>query len=187
MKTAAHRGLYIAENIVKRARVGGVFWGIIDAAPNGVYYKNTFFLTLASCFGTGALGGWRTHVHASVNETSPLYTGGNYFYQSGDGSTAARFSFSVNDGTYKTESGFDGKELSNPFRDIISDSSRGTDVFVFASYDPNYLSFDFVVSAYANAGLGVNILTLPLRTTPAAFTAGKIAVFEFQTPQLIEL
>lgn len=183
MKKEAHRGLYVLENIVKTGRRHSqICWGIYNNDEVFSYRRNTFIVNVCACLGA-TINGTRTHVQASIFDDE-IYN--NIVFYSGDGLTASRFFLDVHGGECFIESGFSGSEYKRPFADVIADAERETRVMLFRFLPPSYATFDFVVSSYANEGLGVNVLSLPMRTTPAAF-GGDIAVFEFQHQQLYEL
>ncbi len=188
MAKEAHLGLYILENITKTgSRYSDVCWGIYNHDDGVAYRRNTFAANLCACLGS-TIRGARTHVQSSVVESSRgIYDDSNIIFYSGDGLTASRFSLDVHGGSCFIESGFSGTELRRPLSDVLAHSGRETLVMLFRFPSRSFASFDFVISAYCNEGLGVNVLSLPMRTTPTAFGGEDIAVFEFQNKHLYEL
>lgn len=182
MKAIVHLGYFAVENIVKAGpRVAGPSWGFWS----GSAAANTFTCSLCSRQGASA-GGLRTHVQASMTGGG-IISLSNILYESNDDLAAAFFTLKVQGGEYSVDSGFSEALIQNPLRDILADSSLDVNVYKFRFIDTRYISYDFVVSSYRNDGLGVNLLTLPLRSAPPSFTAGAVAVFEFQTQELTEL
>lgn len=183
MKATAHLGYFSVEGIVKAGRrEAGASWGV--QVSSGTSDCNTFVCSLCSRNGASA-GDYHTHVQATM-DGSVTYDN-NILYESNDDLTAEFFTLKVKDGECSVDSGFSGVVRQNPLKNIFADSSRSINVYKFRFINTRYISYDFVVSSYRNDGLGVNILTLPLRSAPPAFAAGAVAVFEFQTQELTEL
>lgn len=186
MKASAHRGVFIAENVIKAGRRSSYAeWGIIDEQEP--ITTNSLFLSL--CAKNGRVdGSHQTNVNWTAERMVPAIAGEQpSLYQSGNQLSSPLFMLTLAQGVLRVTDSFSGTETMTEIQmnDNVAFSSRHCKVFIWCSEAA--ASWDFIVSAYANDWLDVNQLTLPMKTLPTGFAEAECAVFEFQSKTLIEI
>lgn len=191
MSAGAHQGYYLAEKITKSGGRASTFnWGIRSMGPDTFVRQNALLFCLGARLGA-TVGAHATHVQASLkkNEPFPTTDDRNVLYQSSDGLYSDIFELAIGDAQMNVTDSFSGirRRTIKNFGNLATAEDLPVQYSVFAAQDPAICAFDFVVSSYRNAGLGLNLLTIPLRTLPESHANNLSSVFEYQTKTLIEL
>lgn len=187
LKGTAHRGLFIAENVAKTGvRSSFVEWGIYPEKETEVM-SCSLFLGLSAKNDLPGTTDYRSNVNITRASLGPHRVG----YQasllvSEAGLSSPLFVLRANAGVMTMTESYSGSEVTKTaiIPDVYSDGLGVTSVLYGSERTCLY---DFVVTAYANDGLGVNRLSLPMRQLPAAFSDGLRAIFEFETKSFIEI
>lgn len=185
MAASAHEGLFYAENVRKTGtRVSSNNWGLIAQSGDD---GDVLFLTMCSKQGIKDDPDYPYRTHLNITRTDNTERPGDQpsLYISGNGLFSPKLIVSIKDASVSVTDSFSGEEktTSVPLPDVRS-----------AGDYPRYswlgrnagAVFQFVVSAYANTGLGLHSRAQGMRTMPLGFEAVE-ALHEYQSNTLLEL
>lgn len=185
MAASAHEGLFYAENVQKTGtRVSSNNWGLIaQSGDNG----DVLFLSMCAKQGINddPVYPYRTHLNITRANNTQKPADQPSLYISGNGLFSPKLIVSIKDASVSVTDSFSGEEKTTSVP--LSDVRSAGDYPRYAWLGRNAGAvFQFVVSAYTNAGLGLHSRAQGMRTLPLGFDAVE-ALHEYQSNTLLEL